>query len=506
MAIKILNIEQIRQADAYTIANEPIPSIMLMERAAIACTEWILPMLSRDQVIRIFCGPGNNGGDGLVIARLLVAAGFTVVVYLVGPDTNNSGDFLINLAELKNQAIADITKILINSDLPLIEPVDLVIDALFGSGLTRPVSGIFGDVIRQINNSGAITVAIDVPSGLSCDSYSDPKAGDIIRAAFTLSFQLPRLAFFFPENEDFVGEWEVLDIGLHPEYLKQATTNHFLLQEDDIWPLIKPRRWFAHKGIFGHGLLIAGSYGKMGSAVLASSAGLRSGAGLITAHIPGNGYSIIQTALPEAMVSIDESLTHFSKLPELTPYNAIAAGPGIGQDPQTAGNLKLLIQQTKVPLILDADALNILGENKTWLSFLPKGSILTPHQKEFERLTLKVADSFERNKVQREFSLKFEVYLILKGAFTCISFPDGRCFFNPTGNPGMATGGSGDVLTGILLGLMCQGYTPAETCMLGVYLHGLAGDIAASYSGYEGLVAGDIIDSLPEAFREIIGE
>jgi len=505
MAVKILSTTQIREADAFTIKNEPIASLLLMERAAIACVQWILPMLVKDQQIRIFCGPGNNGGDGLVIARLLSAAGFNIKVYHTGSHANHTEDFLTNFDELKNQGLAGIEEISDSSSLPVIEPEDLVIDALFGSGLARPVSGIFGSIISCINNSGAITIAIDVPSGLFCDSYSDPRAGKIVQAAFTLCFQQPRLAFFFPENEDFVGEWEVLDIGLHPEFLEAVITNNNLLQENDIWPMLKARPRFAHKGTYGHGLLIAGSYGKMGAAVLASKAGLRSGAGLITAHIPAKGYQVLQTALAEAMVSIDESETHFSRLPELSAYNAIAVGPGIGMHPQTASTLKLLIQQTEIPLILDADALNILGENITWLPFLPKGSILTPHLKEFERLTYKVSDSFERNKLQTEFSVRFGVYVILKGAFTCISFPDGRCFFNPTGNPGMATGGSGDVLSGILLGLMAQGYTAAETCLLGTYLHGLAGDIAASYYGFESLIAGDIIDSLPEAFQQLAG-
>jgi ADP-dependent NAD(P)H-hydrate dehydratase / NAD(P)H-hydrate epimerase len=506
MAIKILSTEQIREADAYTIAYEPIASTALMEKAGIACTGWILPRLSENQKVCIFCGPGNNGGDGLVIARLLAAAGFQVHVSLLGNAEKRSPDFIINHDLLKEQNLAGINNVMQKSDLPEISPDDLVVDAIFGSGLSSRVNGIFGEAIDLINTSHAVIVAIDIPSGLYSDAPSEPKAGAIVRAAFTLSFQLPRLAFFCPENEDYIGEWEVLDIGLHPDYINAAETNHFLTQEDDLRLIIKPRSRFSHKGVYGHGLLIAGSCGKMGAVVLACRAALRSGAGLITAHIPECGYNILQTAVPEAMVSIDRAEYHFSHLPELNNYSAIAIGPGLGQEAETAKALKFLIQQTTVPLILDADAINILGENKTWLSFLPKGSILSPHLKEFERITRKATNSYDRNQIQREFSLRFGVFVILKGAFTCISFPNGDCYFNPTGNPGMATGGSGDVLTGMLLGLKVQGYTSAETCLLGTYLHGLAGDIAAAEKGFEALIAGDIIESIGDAYNEIVAD
>jgi NAD(P)H-hydrate epimerase len=280
------------------------------------------------------------------------------------------------------------------------------------------------------------------------------------------------------------------------------TKNHFLIS-DDIRPFLKHRTKFSHKGTYGHGLLIAGSYGKMGAAVLAASAGLKAGAGLITAHIPKKGYTIIQTAVPGAMVSIDSNKKVFSDLPYLANFNAIAVGPGLGIHEKTQLALKLLIQDAGMPLILDADAINILAENPTWISFIPKHSIFTPHPKEFERLVGKTANDFERNDKQREFSVKFQAYVILKGAHTAITCPDGTCYFNSTGNPGMATGGTGDVLTGILLGLKAQGYTSLETCLLGVYLHGLAGDIAAEKWGYEALTADFIVHYLGKAFLKI---
>jgi NAD(P)H-hydrate epimerase len=307
----------------------------------------------------------------------------------------------------------------------------------------------------------------------------------------------------FPENDQYVGQWEVLPIGLHPDYINEVKVkNHFLIS-NDIRPILKPRAKFSHKGTYGHGLLIAGSYGKMGAAVLAASAGLKAGAGLITAHAPKKGCTILQTAAPEVMVSIDTDKKVFSDLPYLANFNAIAVGPGIGQDDKTKNALKLLIQDAGMPLIIDADAINILAENKTWISFIPKGSIFTPHPKEFDRLIGKTANDFERNEKQQEFSIKFQVYVILKGAHTSITCPDGTCYFNSTGNPGMATGGSGDVLTGILLGLKAQGYSSLETCLLGVYLHGLAGDVAAEKSGYEALIASEITKYLGKAFLKL---
>jgi NAD(P)H-hydrate epimerase len=244
----------------------------------------------------------------------------------------------------------------------------------------------------------------------------------------------------------------------------------------------------------------------MGAAVLAAKACLRSGPGLVTAHIPRSGNTILQTAVPEAMLFLDADEDIFSGIPDLSGYSSIAIGPGIGQADATRRALKHLIQNSNLPLIFDADALNILGESKTWISFIPKGSIFTPHPKEFERLVGKSSDDFERNKIQREFSIKHGVYVVLKGAHTAITTPDGNCYFNTTGNPGMATGGSGDVLTGILAGIKAQGYSSLETCLLGVYIHGLAGDFAAEERGHEALIAGDIIQHLGNAFLSLYGE
>ncbi len=494
---KVLSIPQIREADALTIQLEPVSSVDLMERAATQCYNWIQDRLKPDVRIKIFCGTGNNGGDGLVIARLLAEASFPVSVYIVHCMSSTSPDFLTNLQRLKEQDIAEIINIETEKEIQDIDPEDILIDALFGSGLTRALDGLAATQVEIMNKSGAVIISIDIPSGLSGDA---PVSGPVIHADYTLGFEVPKLAFFFPENEQYLGEWHILPIGLLPQYLLDVGCQDYLLETDDLCRLMKPRRKFDHKGSYGHGLLIAGSYGKMGASILASEAALRSGAGLITTHIPSLGNAIIQSSVPESMVSIDPSPTHFSMLPDLKPYNAIACGPGIGTQDVTAASLKLLIQNAGMPLILDADALNILSENPTWLSFLPENTILTPHLKEFERLAGKSADWKERHEKQRAFSLKYGVYIVLKGAFSCISFPDGSCYFNPNGNPGMATGGSGDVLTGILLGLRTRGYSNATSCLLGTYLHGLAGDMAAQKKGMESLIAGDIIENLADSF------
>jgi ADP-dependent NAD(P)H-hydrate dehydratase / NAD(P)H-hydrate epimerase len=500
--MKVLTIEQIRDGDSFTIKNEPIADIDLMERAATELFSWVSANTDPAGKIKIFCGCGNNGGDGFALGRMLVHAGNKVEIFLVRHAAKLSPSCEINYQRISEIKQVEVTEISENSSLPAIRENDYVIDSIFGSGLTRPAIGLVEKVVDHINKNKAIVISVDVPTGFFCDSSNTGNNNAIIKADYTLTFQFPKFGFFFPENEFYLGKWKVLPIGIHPDYIQSVQSiNHFLLA-DDIHKIIKKRTKFSHKGTYGHGLLIAGSYGKMGAAVLAASAGLKSGAGLITAHIPGKGNTIMQTAVPAAMVNIDSHKKVFSELPYLSGYSAIAVGPGIGTHERTQSALKLLIQDTTTELIIDADAINILAENKTWISFVPKKSIFTPHPKEFERLVGKSSNSFERNEMQREFSIKHQVYVVLKGAHTAISCPDGTCYFNSTGNPGMATGGSGDVLTGILLGLKSQGYSSLETCLIAVYIHGLAGDIAMEKSGVLSMTAVDIRKGLGKAFKK----
>jgi len=501
--MKILSIQNTREADNYTIANEPITSIDLMERAATQIYKWIKKRVDNSIKIIVFAGPGNNGGDGLATARMLASKGYEVEVNLIMFNTKTSDDFNQNLKRLNVVEEVSINEIKDAKDLKATSPDDLIIDAIFGSGLSRPAKGLAAEAIHHINNQPAIKLAIDIPSGLFADETSKNEMSPIVRADYTLSFQMPKLAFLLPENEGFVGQWELLDIGLHPQFINDVETSNFFMQKDDITFSLKPRTKFSHKGSFGHALLIAGSYGKMGAAVLAAKACLKSGVGLLHVHIPKTGYQIMQTATAETMLSIDRYDNYFSEVPDLSKYNVVGIGPGLGTESQSQMALKLLIQNNQAPMVFDADALNILSENKTWLAFLPKDSVLTPHPKEFERLAGKWKNDFERLELQRQFAVKHGVVVVLKGAHTSICLPDGNCYFNSTGNNGMATAGSGDVLTGIITGLIAQSYPPATAAIAGVFIHGLAGDIAVRKTGKHALLAGDIIENIGKAFKKL---
>ena len=501
--MKILPIDQIREADAYTIENEPIADIDLMERAAGQLFQWINKKVDNTQQLFIFAGPGNNGGDGLALARMLYIAEYPVFVYVLRFTDKSSESFDTNYDRFRETAAENLFDISSIDQFPEITADDIIVDALFGSGLTRAAEGFPGEIIRKINDTPAVTIAVDIPSGLFADNPSVAEKGAIVSADYTLTFQFPKYAFLMPENDRYVGQWQVLDIELHPDFIEQVQVkNHYTLKTD-IQHWVLPRKKFTHKGTYGHALLIAGSYGKAGAAILAAHACLRSGVGLLHVHIPKVAYPILQTALPEAMLSIDRYEQYFSEIPDLAPYNAIGIGPGLGKENQSQMAFKLLIQDFRGPMVIDADALNILSENKTWLGFLTPNTILTPHPKEFERLAGKWHDDFEKLERQRDFARKFNVIVVLKGAHTSICLPDGTCYFNSTGNPGMATAGSGDVLTGIITGLLAQHYAPAQAAILGVYLHGKAGDRATKKLGETAVIAGDIISNLGPAFKKL---
>lgn len=504
--MKILSSEEIRRADAYTIEHEPVKSIDLMERAAKECVKWIIPTLKGEKEISIFCGLGNNGGDGLAIARLLSQKKFKVEVFIIRYSDKCSEDFLVNekrLKKIRKVKIHNITSVEQLGSSIISHRSSVIVDCIFGSGLNKPVEGLAADVINFINQSTCFVVAIDIPSGLFSGKNSQDEKNTIICANHTLTFQSPKLSFMFPENGKYVGDFSVLNIGLDEKFISSLSSKIYFVTEQDVRLILKPRNKFSHKGTFGHALIVSGSYGKMGACVLASRACLSSGTGLVTAHIPKCGYEILQTANPEVMVETDSSENIISDSIPLEKYNAIGIGPGIGTEKETQNVLKVLIQNSKLPLVLDADALNILSENKTWISFLPKNSILTPHPGEFKRLIGDSDNDYVRLQKQKEFSVKYGVYVVLKGAHTCITSPDGEVYFNSTGNPGMATAGSGDVLTGIITGLLAQGYDSKQACVLGVYLHGLAGDMAAKNLSEESLIAGNIIEFLGEAYKTL---
>lgn len=500
--IKIFSSDQVRKADEYTIENEPVASIDLMERAAEACVGKLFEFTDMSKMkVLIFCGPGNNGGDGLAIARMLHMKGVRVMVFQPDDDEKKSADFVTNRQRLLECGV-ELNSI--GSFTPgCTDENTIIIDALFGSGLSKPLKGIYKEVVDQINQINCISISIDIPSGLYADKPVNSATDTVINADYTLSFQFPKLAFLFPENEFFCGEWHLIPIGLHSEFIKSETCKKFLIEYSDVKSILKPRSNFSHKGSFGHALLIGGSKGKIGASVLMSRSCLHSGAGLVTVHLPACGYTIIQTSVPEVMVSVDRDENECTTLPRLDSFSSIAVGPGLGNSKSSAAMLKHLIQEARVPLILDADAVNILADNPTWLAFLPKGTILTPHPGEFARIAGKTSNSFDRLETLKSICIRYGLNIVLKGAYTVTCNTEGICWFNTTGNPGMATGGSGDVLTGILAGLLAQNYSPTQACILGVYLHGLAGDLAGHETGYEALIAGKIIDYLGIAFQEL---
>ena len=502
--MKILTSQQIREVDSYTISNEPIASIDLMERAATACSGWLAENYKTSASFKIFAGPGNNGGDAWAVARLLADKGYRKInLYLLDIADRLSPDSEINRQRLVSQKIVKIRNLKSEGDFPELAESDIIIEGLFGSGLTRPLSGLAAALVNHINMSGAEIIAIDIPGGLFGEDNSKNKRENIIKADYIMTFQFPKLSFFFAENEPFAGEWHVLPIGLHQKFIDNVSTPYNYLTESEISEILRARKKFSHKGTFGHGLLIAGSYGMMGAAVLGARAALRTGAGLITAHVPGLGYNIIQTAIPETIVSIDSSDTSFTQFPELSAFNAIAVGPGLGHSEDSRKALKELLKKANVPLIIDADALNFISTSKELLTQIPENSILTPHPGEFRRLFGKYNDDYSRNRAQMEYAIKHNVYIVLKGAHTTVACPDGTCYFNTTGNPGMATAGSGDVLTGMILSLMTQYYEPKEAAIAGVFLHGLAGDIAARQKGEDALIASDITDNISGAFLNL---
>jgi len=499
--MKIFSSEQIREIDAYTIANEPIQSIDLMERASNSLFEWIslnLPTLNR---YILFCGPGNNGGDGLAVARMLFFAGYNVEVYYLS-STSYSSDFSINLSRLMRTNIY-LNEILSELDFPNIAKTDIVVDALYGSGLSRPIDGLGAKLVEHINQSIAKVVAIDIPSGLFSNENPYPNTNTVVKANVCLTLQFPKLSFFFAENEMYVGQWSVLPIGLHPTVIDEKSTPYYYLENTDVLAILKPRTIFSHKGTFGHCLVIGGSYGMMGAAALCAKAAVKSGSGLVTMHVPKCGYTIAQQLVPMAMCTVDSNENFITSISTIDKYSSICIGPGLGTNLQTVKVLEDIIVKANVPLVLDADALNIISENKELLSTLPENTIITPHPGEFDRLFGKSNCGYERMKKAIEVSKKHKLIIVLKGAYTQIVNFDGAVYFNSTGNEGMATGGSGDVLTGVIGGLLAQGYTPLNAAKMGVYIHGLAGDIAKINFGETSLSAQNIVESLSLAFKNI---
>lgn len=496
--MKILNVEQIRALDQYTIEHEPIAPINLMERAALAFTAWFAAHFPPPQSVKVFCGLGNNGGDGLAIARLLLEREYAVEVIIVRYTPRESDDFMHNHRRLK--LVTEPIYVEQESDLPVLRHTDIVIDAILGSGITRPVEGLVKAAVNAINRTSATVVSVDIASGLYTDSANTANF-TAVKPDHTVTFQLPKLALLLPKNSQYVGQWHTVDIGLSKRFIDNAPTSFYYTTPDEAQLLLRKRDSFSNKGTFGHALLLAGSYGKIGAAVLAARACLRSGVGLLTVQTPTCGYPILQTAVPEAMCQPDEHDHVLTGTPQRsgTPpgdYTVVGVGPGIGQSSETLAMLANLLANVGKPMVVDADALNLLAANRHLLGKLPGDSILTPHPKEFERLTQPWDNDYQKLDLLRDFARTYGVVVVLKGAHTAVATPQGDVHFNATGNPGLSTGGTGDVLTGVLTALLAQGYDPVEAAVLGVYAHGLAGDRVAAQRGQIGMTASDVIEGL----------
>lgn len=508
--IPVLGPDAIRQADAYTIAHEPIASIDLMERAASRCAERILGLVNdgrfpHEPFVLVAAGMGNNGGDGLVIARLLHRAGLPVRAVRVRHRPEASPDNEANRLRALEAGVAvrDLDGI---AQWPSDRP-GLIIDALFGTGLSAPLRGLPAEAVRAMNASGAPIIAIDLPSGLFAEDNTgnDPQA--IVRAALTLTLELPKLCLLLAENAPFTGEWEAVPIGLLRSFIRQCPTPYRVMEPRDAAALLPARPRFAHKGSFGHALLIGGSEGRVGAMVLAARAALRSGAGLVTAAVPGCGRDVLQAAAPEAMCLPDPDPKRITALPGLEGFSSIGIGPGLSTGEAQAAALSALLGAAQAPLVLDADAINLLGAVPALRERVPQGAVLTPHPREFDRLYgSPAASGYERLQRARELAQRMGCIIVLKGAFTAICAPDGSARFNRTGNPGMAKGGSGDALTGVITALLAQGLRALEACVLGVHAHGLAGDLAARAEGMDGMTAMDLVEALPQAWAALRAE
>lgn len=497
--MKIFTAEQIRSWDQFTIYHEPVSSIQLMERASIAVAGWISAHCKNHKKMVVFCGNGNNGGDGLAVARMLYLKGFDTDVFVDDPKGRFSEDALINLRRLRDISGISVKKF---SEIEhySFDDKTIIIDALFGTGLSRPLAGNFKTLVDHLNNKDNIRISIDIPSGLSADGLLDHQ-DVVLNADYTLSFQCWKRSFLHPETGKYTGKTVILNIDLSKEYSDTTETGYFVTDDGLVERIFKPRSDFSHKGNFGKAVIAGGSYGKMGAAILATRSALKTGAGLTFTIAPACGYEILQTSCPEAMFikGGDDFVTDFENENNFT----YGIGPGLGTHPDTEKNLLNFLKDYTQPLVLDADALNIISKDENNLRLIPEKSIITPHPKEFERLFGSTENSFARLELAKEKAQNLNIYIILKDHHTQIITPEGKVFYNITGNAGLAKGGSGDVLTGILTSLLAQGYSEEHACILGVWLHGKAADVASGKYSKESMLPTDLINELGSVFEEL---
>ncbi|SDI39044.1 NAD(P)H-hydrate epimerase [Chryseobacterium taeanense] len=496
--MKIFTAEQIRNCDQYTIKNEPISSIQLMERAAEACVEWISENCNHHRNFAIFCGSGNNGGDGFAVARLLYQKGFDIDIFTnskakFSPDAQENFKHIKEISGITVREFKDALNYRFDSR-------TVIIDALFGTGLSRNLEGEVKELVEFLNLKNNIKISIDLPSGLLADGMSDADAV-IFEADYTLSFQFWKKSFLHIETGKFTGKFQILDINLSQDYIEETESDDFVVDDEIVKKIFKVRNEFSHKGTYGKATIAGGSYGKIGAAVLSTRAALRTGAGLTFVLAPKCGYEILQTSDPEAMF-IEGGADYIDRF-EIDETSVCGIGPGLGTHKKTSESLLKFLKNYSKPLILDADALNILAENPDNLLLIPEKSIITPHPKEFERLFGNTDNSFERTVLAQKKALELQIYIVLKDHHTQIITPEGKVFYNITGNSGLAKGGSGDILTGIITSLLAQHYSEEQAAVLGVWFHGKAAELASEMHSKESMLPTDVIAEFGNVFAEL---
>lgn len=503
--MKIFTSKDIHEIDSATCEAQQISSIDLMERAASMVSCELVSRFLPGQRFVVMAGPGNNGGDALAAARMLIEQGYRKVeIFLFNVTGKLSHDCEEERKKLITIDGVDFTEVSREFNPPYLSDSDVVVDGLFGSGLSQPLQGGFVAVARYINESGAYVVSIDLPSGLFGEWNSHVNKRDMIHANLTLAFQMPRLSFFFEENYNVLGEWKLLDIDLDADKIKELPANYMLVEQKNVRPLLHKRLPFTGKRDYGSALLFAGSTGMTGAAVMCARAVMKCGAGLVTVHGAKSGLNIVQTAVPEAMYEPDRNEHYITDMRIHHDHQAVAVGPGIGTNELTIDALESMLKTQPSQLVLDADALNCISKRPSLLQLLPPKTIITPHIGEFDRLFGEHGGSEERLKTAIEMARQYNIIIVLKGHYTATVRPTGRVYINPTGNPGMATAGAGDVLTGVIAAFLAQGYRPEHAATIGVFVHGLAGDLATEKIGEFGLTAGDIANYSGRAIRKIL--
>ncbi len=504
--MKLFTTQQLNDIARYTIEHDKISIIDFVERVAEGVAFEIEARWRPGKPVVVFAGCEDNGAQALAVARILSEHGYKPEVYLI----NVGGNALNTTCKAYRDALLALdTDIYFNEivkefSIPRLSSNHLVIDGLFGPGIKEGLKGGYRTLVQYINDSGATVVSIDVPSGMFGDSNPFAVNRDIIHADLTLAIQFPRIAFFNPDNAELVGEWKIIDIGMNETSIRNTQARHHLIEADEIKSLLKSRPLHCSKADFGAGLLIAGSYGMMGAAVLGARGAIRSGIGKLTVQSPKCGYQIMQSSVPDVLYQYNKGEYYITQLEVDKPFDAVAIGPGIGTNDATLQALENFLLARTSPVILDADALNCIARKPTLLNSVPVLSIITPHIGEFDRLFGQHTSAEMRLQKAVEMARFYNIIIVLKGHYTATVRPDGVVCFNSSGTPAMATAGSGDVLTGIILSLVAQGYKPEQASMMGVYIHGIAGELAAREHGEYGVTASDIANSVGRAILTIM--